>query len=31
MICEELNVDDLFVYELRYILESFTETMGEIL
>ena len=25
---EELNMDDLFVHELKYILESYNYTMG---
>lgn len=36
MICEsqelnidELNMDEIFVFELRYILERFKDTMGE--
>lgn len=31
MICEnqELNMDELFVFELKYIMEKFNETMGE--
>lgn len=28
---EKLNIDDLFVSELKYILEQFNATMGEIL
>lgn len=27
---QELNIDELFICELKYILESFTETMGEL-
>lgn len=26
---EKLNIDEIFVYELKYILESFKDTIGE--
>lgn len=26
---DELNMDEIFVFELKYIMEKFNETMGE--